>query len=86
MANIRPSERALGCSFCGNFDEIIDKNTILSIPNTISRKANVSKAIHALGKRNVSNISISIFFEDKFNKEFALKVNYMLFSKYYKNM
>jgi hypothetical protein len=53
--------RAFGCSFWGNLDDMIDKNTILSIPNTISRKANVSKAIHALGKRKVSKISIKIF-------------------------
>lgn len=58
MASNNPMVLALGCSFAGSLDDMIDKKTILSIPNTISRKARVRRAIQALGKRKVSRISI----------------------------
>jgi hypothetical protein len=81
IASNKPVVRAFDWSFCGNLDDMIDKNTILSIPNTISRNANVSRAIHALGKRKVSKISIK-YFCGKFNKEFDAFGNYFFFYKY----
>ena len=38
----------------GNFPVTIDMKMILSIPNTISRKVNVNKAIQASGFKNTS--------------------------------
>lgn len=60
MAPNNPRVRAFGCSFSGSFDDIIDKKTILSTPKTISRNANVRSAIHALGSKKVSKISIIV--------------------------
>ena len=68
MAAISPIVRAFGCSLAGSLDEIMERNTILSIPNTISRNVSVSKAIHALGNKNVSRISIDLYFVPKLIK------------------
>ena len=59
IAQIKPTDRALACCSIGSFDDIIDRNTMLSTPKTISRKVRVSKAIHAEGSKKVSKISMS---------------------------
>ena len=70
MAHRRPIVLALGCCSAGSLEDIIDRNTILSIPKTISRKVNVSNAIHADGNKNVSKISI----KEKFDSKIQVKI------------
>lgn len=58
IAQIKPMVLALPCCSWGSLEDMIERKTILSTPNTISRKASVSNAIQADGNKKVSSISI----------------------------
>lgn len=58
IASNKPTVRACGCCLRGNLEVIIDRNTTLSIPITISRNVSVRSASHAEGERKVCIISM----------------------------
>src|SRR5574344_3017914 len=62
IARRRPIVRTFALFSSGALFDIIDKKTILSIPNTTSRKTRVSIAIHASGLINTEKNSLIYFF------------------------
>ena len=56
IAIVRPRRRAGTCCFFGRCSDTIARNTILSMPSTISSTANVARLIHTLGSVRSSSI------------------------------
>lgn len=55
MASNKPKLVAFRWSFAGNLFADIEINTILSMPNTISKKVRVNRATQASGLVRISN-------------------------------